>query len=364
MLINPNSITVNILVTIMVVMMIFVLPAIDRRVCGKLGIDLSGGVSENAQADRLLKLRQLVLYLMFGIYILAVLYLTLLSRNAGSNFQVHVDLFQDAANSVQSDIGLMDILRIMFTEGIGSALSHIRVIRISGLTQVYMNIALLVPMGYLLPYMFRWFRQRVMIRPVMAAFITSFLIENIQLMTKRGLYDADDLVTNTFGGWIGQMMYIAVAYVLTHPDWKKDLKQYRRWKHNARKAVLYPFMRKISVSRTTLYASDETAVWDFYVKTLGFRVRKQLIPEGSDETSFLLEAAHTQIEIRCLNRREEFPPQYLTFSCSDLASIRKRLQKHGLDDGIYETDEYTGGRKLKFTGPDNVTFIILDEYEG
>ena len=96
------------------------------------------------------------------------------------------------------------------------------------ITQVYMNIMLFVPMGYLLPYIFDWFRAKVQIRPVAACFITAFLIENLQLVFRRGFYDMDDLVSNTAGGFVGQLLYIAVAYVVTHPDWRRERDSYRR----------------------------------------------------------------------------------------------------------------------------------------
>lgn len=362
-MVNANSITVNILVTILVALMVFGLPAADRMICRKFGIRLNGFVSENEQADKLLGIRRLFLYSMFAFYVFAVLYLTLLSRSASMDHKVHVALYEDAAGAVRIDMGVLDILRLLFTEGISSALSHIHIIQYVHLTQVYMNIMLMVPMGYLLPYLFRWFRRRVMIRPVISVFLISFMIENIQLITKRGLYDLDDLVSNTFGGFLGQMLYIAVAYVLTHPDWKKEIKQYRRWKKNAKKSVLFPFMRKISVSRTTIYATDEMSVYDFYVKKLGFRIRKQIVPEDSVGTSFLLEVSRTQIEIICLNKDAELPEQYLTFSCRNLSKLKKRLVEQGIDDGVYESDQYTNTRTLKFRGPDHVNLTILEEFD-
>ena len=361
MVINGNSYTVNIAVTILMIVMIFVMPAADRLVCRRLGISLQDTVSTNKDADSLLKLRQVVLILIFAVYIAAMLYVTLFSRNAAADYKINTALYNDLAGSFRIDLGFLDFFRILFREGWSSAVSHIRIVRTSGITQVYMNIALMVPMGYLLPYVFRWFRDKVRIRPVLACFAMSFLIENIQLVTKLGYYDVDDLVSNVLGGFIGQEMYILTAYVLTHPQWRKELRNYRRWRRIAKKSILFPFMRKISVSRTTIYATDETVIWDFYVHKLGFRMRRQLIPEDSDSTSFLLEAAKTQVEIICLNHPEELPPQYLTFSCKGLDKVKKRLTAHGIDDGVYESDIYTQARILRFSGPDNVTITILEE---
>ena len=62
----PMTIYVNhpitlLAVTASVAVFIVLLPYIDRRVCRKLGLNLQHGLSENANADALLKLRQLVL---------------------------------------------------------------------------------------------------------------------------------------------------------------------------------------------------------------------------------------------------------------------------------------------------------------
>ena len=361
MTINANSAFINIAVTVLMVLMIFILPALDHMICRKLGISLYGSLSTNPDADRLLQIRQIILVFMFALYISALLYVTLFSRTAAADYAVHIALYDDLTKAVHIDLGFLELIRLLFAEGFRAALSHVEIVKAADITQVYMNIALMVPMGYLLPYIFPWFQKKVRQRPVLACFLFALLIENIQLMTRRGFYDVDALVSNTIGGFFGQQMYITIAYVLTHPQWRKDLHRYRRWRRTARKSALYPFLRRLNVSRTTIYASDETAVWDFYVRKLGFRVRRQLVPEDAESTSFLLEAAGTQVEILCSNQPEEFPEQYLTFSCRRLDKVKKRLVKHGIDDGIYESDPYTDVRTLRFKGPDHVTITILEE---
>ena len=60
-------------VTILVAVFIVLLPMIDRRVCRRLGLNLQHGLSANANADALLRLRQLVLYAVFLLYAAAFL---------------------------------------------------------------------------------------------------------------------------------------------------------------------------------------------------------------------------------------------------------------------------------------------------
>ena len=117
-------------------------------------------------------------------------------------------------------------------------------------------------------------------------------------------------------------MFISVAYVVTHPNWRKDLKSYRRWKRNAKKRTLYPFARRIGLSRTTLLATREEDVWDFYVNKLGFRLKKQIVPLDASGTDFLLEMGRSQVEIRCSNQEEALPPQSLTISAKRIVTIK------------------------------------------
>ena len=361
MRLSAYSLSVNIFVTVMVIVMIFAMPAVDRYECRKRNINLHDAYSTNKNTDRILMIRKIILIAVFCVYIAEVLFLTLFSRSAANDYRIHAELFKDFKSSFHIDLGFLDFFRLLFREGFASAAEHVRIDSYGNITQVYMNVALFVPMGYLLPYIFKWFRDKVRIRPVMACFLISFAIENIQLITRRGFYDVDDLVTNTLGGFIGQQMYILVGYVLTHPEWRKEIRKYRRWRRNARKSVLFPFMKRMNVSRATIYASDETAVWDFYVAKLGFRVRRQLVPEDSVTTSFLLEVGGEQIEIICFNEDRKFPEQHLTFSCKNLNRVRKRLAKTGIDEGDYEKDIYTGVRTLKFNAPDNVIITLLEQ---
>ena len=72
----PMSIRINsriflMAITAFVAVFIVLLPAIDRRVCRRLGLNLQHGLSENANADALLRLRQLVLYAVFLVYVAA-----------------------------------------------------------------------------------------------------------------------------------------------------------------------------------------------------------------------------------------------------------------------------------------------------
>lgn len=359
--VNANGLSTNLLVTGLVLVMVFLLPWIDRKICNKLQLNLQGGVSAHPNADALLRFRRGILVSVFVLYVAAVAWLVLFSRSATDDYQVHTALYQDLHNSVQIDYGFLGVIRAVFTEGFSAAMSHIHLVSPEDIAQVYMNIMLFVPMGYLLPYTFDWFRAKVTIRPAFACFVLSFLIENIQLVSKRGFYDVDDLVSNTLGGIIGELLFISVAYVVTHPTWKKDYKSYLRWKKNAQTRTLYPFARRMGLLRTTIRASSEEEIWDYYVMKLGFRLKKQLVPLDSPGTDMLLEMGKTQVEIHCSNANEIISEQQLTISARKLKPILKRLTRNGIDVSPIDQDPYTGLRCVHFYGPDHVWITVIEK---
>jgi glycopeptide antibiotics resistance protein len=356
-----NSLFTVLFVTACVAAFVVLLPIIDRSVCKKLGLNLQHGLSINPKATALLKLRQLVLYGVFALYMLVFAFLVFFSRSATESHLVHVAPFADLRSAFESDTGFVEIVLTIFREGFAAGISHVRLLKPEDLIQVYLNIMLFIPIGYLLPYVFPWVRRKVRIRPVVCCFLISFLTENMQLIFRRGLYDIDDLFTNTIGGLIGQFLFISIAFVVTHPDWRKELRAYHRWKRHARHRTLYPFARKIGLSRTTLLATDNTAIWDFYVNKLGFRVVKQIVPLDSDDTEYLLEMGSSQVEIRCSNCEEELPQQYLTISARNLDKIQKRLQQNGIETSAFQTDPYTDLRCLFFFGPDNIRITVIEQ---
>ena len=360
MSLNANSLTTNLLVTALVGIMVFLLPWADRRICRRLGLNLEGGISKNPNADRLLKVRQILLITGFVCYLALFFWLAFLSRSDSGDYAVHVAPLEDLKNAFSTPHGFSDVFRTLFTDGFAAAFSEVRIVRPEDIAQFYMNVMFFVPMGYLLPYIFHWFRARVKIRPVLFCFLLSLLVENLQLITRRGFYDMDDLISNTLGGWIGQMLFIAVGFVVTHPDWREDLRRARRIRRNQGRQARHPLGRRISPTRVTLMGTNENAVWDFYVGLLGFHPRRQLIPQNYYGKNFLFELDSCQLEVRCTNQPTVLAPQYLTLYATRFSAVRKRLEKSGIQGILYDQDPYTGFRQLRFCGPDNVLITIIE----
>lgn len=76
----------------------------------------------------------------------------------------------------------------------------------SSLLQILGNVMLFVPWGFLLPYM--WKRMRVFFHILSASILLTLSIEVMQFITRRGLFELDDLVHNTIGGILGYLIYL------------------------------------------------------------------------------------------------------------------------------------------------------------
>lgn len=67
------------------------------------------------------------------------------------------------------------------------------------------NFLLFIPFGYCL----NWIRKRksIFVNGFFCGFVTSFIIEVMQLVTGRGIFQIDDIITNTLGSIVGAFIY-------------------------------------------------------------------------------------------------------------------------------------------------------------
>lgn len=343
----------------MVGAMVILLPLIDRAICKRLKINLIHTLSENPKAERLLRLRKVLLALVFFIYLAANLYLVFFSRGESTDYSVHVAPLESLSNAIQVDGGILDLFSDIVTEGFG-AFSKVHVVRTADVGQAIANVLLYVPMGYLLPYVFDWFRKNKR-RAVCFCVLFSFFTENVQLMFRRGCYDFDDLVFNSIGGFIGVLLFRGLAYYITHPHWRKEKLQESLYALKTRNTVLPRFAREIACARVTLQASKESEIQEFYVKKLGFRLKATHRPDAGTESSVLLKIGGVNVEFLCRNSDEPVPSQKLVLSCSHLDRLRRRLQKKGIEASEYAADIYSKHKSMYITGPDGVE-LVFEEY--
>lgn len=74
------------------------------------------------------------------------------------------------------------------------------------LLQILMNIAMYIPLGFLLPCCFRLFEKYRYV--ILVIFCGSLVIELIQLVLRMGLFEVDDVINNTLGAVIGLLIYM------------------------------------------------------------------------------------------------------------------------------------------------------------
>lgn len=118
----------------------------------------------------------------FACYIMYVLYLVLFSREPGSREGVNLELFGTYSESPRAQAYMVE------------------------------NILLLIPFGFLLPFLSR--RLATFTSALTLGLIFSLIIETTQYITKRGYFQADDIWLNTVGAVIGFITAFTLMQVL------------------------------------------------------------------------------------------------------------------------------------------------------
>lgn len=72
------------------------------------------------------------------------------------------------------------------------------------------NVIGFVPLGFMIPVVQR--KKTFSFLCVIFVFLFSLTIEIIQLMLRIGVFDVDDLLLNTLGGFIGYLIYLLAMY--------------------------------------------------------------------------------------------------------------------------------------------------------
>jgi glycopeptide antibiotics resistance protein len=123
--------------------------------------------------------------IIFAVYIAAYIYLTLLSRS-------------------EIDVPYVTGVELRPLAAIRRALRSGSVIPIRG---IILNVLLFIPMGYLLPLIFKKLRKHSAIDVVLICLLISLATETLQLVFRVGWFDADDIINNTIGALIGVFIW-------------------------------------------------------------------------------------------------------------------------------------------------------------
>ncbi len=89
--------------------------------------------------------------------------------------------------------------------------------------QVLANILVFIPLGFLLPILFKQFRQGLTV--LLAGITGSLLIEIFQILTPRNIVDIDDIIFNTIGALLGYMVYLILIKIMKYFNLMRVLKR-------------------------------------------------------------------------------------------------------------------------------------------
>lgn len=135
---------------------------------------------------------RIVCLTLFILYVIAIVYFLLLSDIYG-----RTDGYSDYRYNL---VPFLEIKRFLNSAIHGGSIHYVDIfINLIG------NVVAFVPFGALI----RWVRNQKtgFLIAVLYTFLFSLAIELIQLVTKVGVFDVDDLMLNTLGGAIGYICY-------------------------------------------------------------------------------------------------------------------------------------------------------------
>lgn len=145
--------------------------------------------------------------IIFAVYILGNLSFTILGREG--IYASQLPTFGNYRQAFDLELGLEGTLK-MLPEGIGETLRHIHIRNYTAAREVFLNILLYVPMGYLLPFVCKPMRYSVLACTVVG-FLCSCATEFAQLHYHLGYFQIDDIINNTIGCLIGAVLGCALS---------------------------------------------------------------------------------------------------------------------------------------------------------
>ena len=130
--------------------------------------------------------------MVFSLYLMIILVITFFSREDGSWTGMDLELFSTWGTNARNHAFVVE------------------------------NVLLSIPYGFICPWAFPWLRG--FFRNTFVAFVTSFGVETIQLITGRGYFQVDDILTNVLGAVIGYLLF-QILYGMLRRFRRPDLRR-------------------------------------------------------------------------------------------------------------------------------------------
>ncbi len=152
-----------------------------------------------------------VTLILFIIYIFGNLSFTILNRETLST-SVLATPGNDFRTAFSLDYGIGQTVRLLLAGEFQQAISSIHIDSADMAAEIVLNILLYLPMGYLLPFVFKSLRGHIVLI-TMIGFLCSLATELAQYYLQIGICQLDDLVLNTLGTLIGAMIGSLLAWM-------------------------------------------------------------------------------------------------------------------------------------------------------
>ena len=151
------------------------------------------------------KMLRKIAAVVFVIYIFVVLYITLLGRTGHQ--ELHISLVPFWSYWVM----LRGVFRALCQCDWRGVMQEVKFIGYPTWSSLALNILLFVPLGMLTPIVIKSFGS--LKKNFIFAFLLSLSIEILQIITKKGWFDVDDVINNTLGTVIGFILYLGIIDV-------------------------------------------------------------------------------------------------------------------------------------------------------
>lgn len=128
------------------------------------------------------KIKKILFLILLFVYLFVILYCTVIVREQGNEYRTVLIPFGSIKQMMEVDYP-----------------SHGQYI----LKEILINIALLMPVGFFYSLESREYSLEKFLKAAIIGFGISLCIETLQLVTKRGVFEVDDLIYNTIGCVVG-----------------------------------------------------------------------------------------------------------------------------------------------------------------
>lgn len=141
------------------------------------------------------KYAKVLIYILFVLYILGIVYITLFSRGRAVN-----DLSIWEYARIRGNLIPFKTISI-YVKWLKNGNDNTFV----PLVNLFVNLFFMVPMSIILPFI--WDKFKKFIPSMLFSLLFLMLIELLQLFTERGSFDVDDLILNMMGAGLGYLIY-------------------------------------------------------------------------------------------------------------------------------------------------------------